>query len=236
MSYLFMGIGIVLALVLLLNWAANASPRSVISSGKWILISITLIVILALLATGRFGLIWFALPLLAPWIMRFLNFRRAIKTMGGPSPGGASTVRARFFEMSLNHETGEMDGRILEGRHSGAYLSQLSLSALVALYNDILPVDQKSADLLEAYLDRVHGPEWRNSQSQDDQNSGTRGASSAGGMSRAEAFAILGLEEGASEEEIRSAHKRMMKTAHPDAGGSDYLAAKLNQAKEVLLG
>ena len=59
---------------------------------------------------------------------------------------------------------------------------------------------------------------------------------SSGNMSRSEALAVLGLREGCTSDDIREAHRRMMKSAHPDAGGSDYLAAKVNEAKDVLLG
>lgn len=53
-------------------------------------------------------------------------------------------------------------------------------------------------------------------------------------MSRAEALSVLGLEEGASRDTILDAYRNLMKRVHPDRGGSDYLAAKLNQAKDVL--
>lgn len=56
------------------------------------------------------------------------------------------------------------------------------------------------------------------------------------GMTRAEALEVLGLNEGATEAEIRAAWLRLMRTAHPDGGGSDWLAARVNQAKDVLLG
>ena len=56
-----------------------------------------------------------------------------------------------------------------------------------------------------------------------------------GAMSRAEALKVLGLEEGASEEQIRAAHRRLILQIHPDKGGTSYLAAKINEAKDVLL-
>jgi len=58
----------------------------------------------------------------------------------------------------------------------------------------------------------------------------------SGAMSRAEAYAVLGLRPGASEVEICAAHKRLMRAVHPDGGGSDWVAARVNQARDVLLG
>ena len=55
-------------------------------------------------------------------------------------------------------------------------------------------------------------------------------------MSKQEAYQVLGLAPGATEEDIRAAHHRLMRTAHPDAGGSDWLAARINMARDVLLG
>lgn len=56
-----------------------------------------------------------------------------------------------------------------------------------------------------------------------------------GAMSSAEAYAVLGLKPGASADDVRAAHRRLMKDFHPDKGGSDYLAVKINQAKDLLL-
>lgn len=239
MTYVLLGIGLLLLVFVGVNWAANAPPRSILNSGKWIAGILAALVVLGLIATGRFGLIWMAAVFLLPWLSRIIDLRRMWKTMQGPSPGANSSVRSRFFDMTLDHETGAMDGRILEGPHEGRMLSELSLHELVALYDDVQMVDRKSADLLEAYIDRAHGADWRNTQT-GDEAPGSRDrqnrATASGGMSRSEALSVLGLAEGCTSDEIRDAHKRMMKLAHPDAGGSDYLAAKVNEAKDVLLG
>lgn len=66
--------------------------------------------------------------------------------------------------------------------------------------------------------------------------SGGRAPRASGKMSRAEALKVLGLGEGATEDDIRAAHRRLILQTHPDRGGSDYLAAKINEAKDVLLG
>lgn len=66
--------------------------------------------------------------------------------------------------------------------------------------------------------------------------SGTPPPRAPGGpMTRDEAYQVLGLAPGASETEIRAAHRRLMRGAHPDQGGSDWLAARINQARDVLL-
>ena len=59
---------------------------------------------------------------------------------------------------------------------------------------------------------------------------------SSGAMSRVEALDVLGLKPGASEDDIHAAHRRLMRMAHPDTGGSDWLASRINQARDVLLG
>ena len=61
-------------------------------------------------------------------------------------------------------------------------------------------------------------------------------AAAGSAMTREEAYAVLGLQPGASEAEIRAAYRRLMRLAHPDGGGSDWLAARINRARDVLLG
>ena len=139
--------------------------------------------------------------------------------------------RTNWVEMQLDHETGAMNGMVLKGPHAGdAARSDRSRGDSGALWRSGSGQDQESARLIEAYLDRRFGSEWR---SEPAENTASPRRET---MSRDEAFKILGLKEGATEEEIRNAHRRLMMQIHPDRGGSDYLAAKINQARDILLG
>jgi len=132
--------------------------------------------------------------------------------------------------MELDHDTGDMRGTILKGDLAGRRLDQLGKDKLVALYQTVAQDDPETARLLEAYLDRTFG-DWRPSAAEDEPRPGRATI----GMSRAEALKVLGLEEGASADDIRAAHRRLMLQNHPDKGGTDYIAAKINEAKDVLL-
>ena len=145
------------------------------------------------------------------------------------SPGQASQVRSNFLIVELDHDTGAMTGEIIAGRLAGTKLDQLELSTLVSLLGEF---DAESRDLLAAYLDRRH-PRWRED-AQGDAAAGS-GPARSGKMTKEEAYQILGLEPGASAEEIGRAHRGLMKKLHPDQGGSTYLAARVNEAKDVLL-
>ncbi|HXK54085.1 MAG TPA: molecular chaperone DnaJ [Hyphomicrobiales bacterium] len=155
--------------------------------------------------------------------------------MGGTrkSAGQASRVRARFLEMTLDHDSGEMNGSIREGAQAGADLADLDEDELKALAKEIAG-DPESTALLEAWLDRYH-PDWQDWADMTQRKTGG-GASGAGGaMSAEEAREILGVGAGADARQIRAAHRRLMKGLHPDQGGSTYLAAKLNEARDLLL-
>jgi len=203
------------------------------------------VLLIALAATGRLNWVFALLGALLPFLRRALSllvylpvfqrfyrqFRNA-QAAGGRSSGQQSNVETRFIRMTLDHDSGEMNGRVLEGQYAGADLASLSLEQLTELLTRYDREDEESSALLRAYLDRVHGDDWRQSGSADE-------AASAGGfsgeMSRREAYDILGLEEGASEQQIIEAHRRLMQKLHPDRGGSTFLAAKINQAKDLLL-
>jgi hypothetical protein len=156
-------------------------------------------------------------------------------TLGGrtqKSSGQMSRVRSAFLEMELDHDSGAMRGRILAGRYEGASLDTLDPPTLVGLLADI---DNDSRELLMAYLDR-RSPRWREDTQHDAATAGERsGAAPSGKMTEEEAYQILGVAPGASADEIGRAHRSLMKKLHPDQGGSTYLAARVNQAKDVLL-
>ncbi|HET7019187.1 MAG TPA: DnaJ domain-containing protein [Xanthobacteraceae bacterium] len=146
--------------------------------------------------------------------------------------GQMSRVRSAFVEMELDHDTGAMRGRVLAGRHEGAMLDALDVATLTGFLSEI---DEESRALLMAYLDRRE-PRWRE-HAQADAATSTHGRVWSGGgkMTEDEAYQILGLQPGASAEDIGRAHRALMKKLHPDQGGSTYLAARVNEAKEVLL-
>ncbi len=148
------------------------------------------------------------------------------------SPGQKSRVATALLSMELDHDLGGMDGEVLVGDLRGRKLSSLTQQEMISFHSICRTASDQSLPLYEAWLDRVQ-PEWRAAWG----GGGSAGATAGGGaMNRDEALAILGLAAGASEADIKNAHKRLMKDFHPDKGGSDYLAAKINAAKDVLLG
>jgi DnaJ domain len=149
---------------------------------------------------------------------------------GQKSSGQSSEVRTDTLEAELDHETGAMSGRVLKGLFEGRDLEDLLPQELALLWQDCRFTDPPSAQILEAYLDQVH-PSWR-----DDVARGEREMRGEDGrLSVEDAYEILGLREGASAEEVRRAHRDLMLKMHPDRGGSTYLAAQINEAKDVLL-
>jgi hypothetical protein len=146
------------------------------------------------------------------------------------SRGQISRVRSAFVEMELDHDTGGMQGRILAGRYEGATLDALDAATIAGFLPEI---DEESRSLLIAYLDRRE-PSWREN-AKGDPAAGNGRAAQSGKMTEEEAYQILGLQPGASAQDIGRAHRTLMKKLHPDQGGSTYLAARVNEAKDVLL-
>jgi hypothetical protein len=176
----------------------------------------------------------------AAWLLGWGGFpgMRALPGFGGagraPTPGAVSRVRSAMIEMELDHDTGDMDGTVLAGAFTGRRLAELDAGALARLHETCAGSDPEGVRLLEAYLDRRF-PRWRED-AERDQDPGPGRQAQAGAMTEQEAYEILGLQPGADAEAVRGAHRTLMKKLHPDQGGSTYLAARVNQAKETLLG
>lgn len=211
------------------------------------LVLIAGVAMVALLAvTGRLHFVFALLALLFPLLRRVLP-----ALLGGgasglgkgdatASSGNQSHVSSDILKMSLDHDSGTMSGEILKGPMAGRALANLSESEFIELLRYCREQDEDSARLLETYLDRRFGDSWR-ADDQADTDTGSAGdrgssASAGGRLTESEALDILGLEPGASREDIIQAHRRMMQKLHPDRGGSNYLAARINEAKECLLG
>jgi hypothetical protein len=147
------------------------------------------------------------------------------------STGLVSRVRSAFLEMELDHDSGAMRGRILAGKYEGVSLDALDPPTLIGLLGEI---DHDSGQLLMAYLDRRE-PRWRENTEGNAASRNGGSAASSGKMTEQEAYQILGLQSGATAQDIGRAHRFLMKKLHPDQGGSTYLAARVNEAKDVLL-
>ena len=146
------------------------------------------------------------------------------------SSGQSSQVRSQFLDMTLDHDSGALSGRIISGPHGGHLLDEFDLDQLTAMISGF---DAESVALLESYLDRRF-PAWRQ-HAQGNTAGGQRSAPPRGKMTDEEAYQILGLQPGAGRDEIGRAHRSLMKKLHPDQGGSTYLAARVNEAKDTLL-
>ncbi len=225
------------------------SPQVAAALRKYALWTLAGVLIL-LAATGRAHWLWALLGGALPFAQRLFMLWRAVNLFkffrsqagaggsgfGSPAAGGgagrASEINTRFLRMRLDHQSGDLTGEVLEGGYAGRRVEELSLEQLLELLAECR-ADEQSGAVLEAYLERAFGEEWRQRAGE----AGRAGASagSSGAMSREEAYQVLGLEPGASDEEIVAAHRRLMQRLHPDRGGSDFLAAKINRAKDLLL-
>ncbi|MCB1874924.1 MAG: DnaJ domain-containing protein [Chromatiales bacterium] len=234
MQYLFLiAVAALLVFVLVARWLASANPATVAQVMRGLGVLVLAAVVVFVVARGGANLLLLLAPVLLPVVLG-LRARNRLKSAAGPSPGSGSDVQTDYLRMHLDHDSGEMSGEVIAGRFKGSRLENLALEELLELWRECSQEDPQSATVLEAYMDRHHGEDWRNRAEGYGSNTGT--ASGSGPMTEDEALQILGLKPGASRDEIREAHRRLMQKLHPDRGGSDYLAVKINQAKERLIG
>lgn len=219
---------------------------------KWLVgLTAALLVIMVLIVMGRLPVQALAAPFLflltfllrnGHWLMRILPMLRpkyqsqsqSTSSRSGSTGPGVSSIKTRWLAMELTHSTGAMDGEVLTGRYAGNRLTTLSLEELLSLATECRQ-DADSIQLLEAYLDRMF-PDWQSHADADaDASEQSRPGSSDSVMTEALALEILGLGSEATREDISAAHRRLMQKMHPDRGGSDYLAQRINQARDFLL-
>jgi hypothetical protein len=223
------GVAILVGLLLLVYLFVNTDPAKLARALKWIALGAAGLLFLYLLLSERFAFIWLPLTLAWPYLRRMRSLFSGLR--GAASGGGQSSeVSTPYLRMQLDHDTGTMTGTVMAGRFAGMQLEELTRANLLDLLRECRTEDDDGARLVEAYLDRLH-PDWR-----DDFTGGQQAPPRAGSdMTVEEAYDILGLAPGADAAAIKAAHHRLMMQLHPDHGGTDYLATKINRARDVLL-
>lgn len=243
MLFLLGGVALLGGFLLLVYLFVNADPVRLAHNLKWTGIAVAAIAVIALLLfppARELAALLFPVALSMPLLSRF---RSLLDRFRAPRGGQSSTVATDFLRMTLDHDTGTMAGTVLRGRFNGLRIEEMGIGELLALLRECRAEDEEGARLLEAYLDRLH-PDWRDelggrggggpwSSGEDPRNGPARQA--GGDMTVDEAYAILGLSTGATPEQIKEAHHRLMIKLHPDHGGSDYLATQINRARDMLL-
>src|SRR5471030_867649 len=234
MAVLLLALALLAALAFGIGWFLRANPSMLAKGLRRVLIVTG--------ALGLGGVLLFSvrfLPELVPELLGLIGvavigfltrwLRQHLSGGGFSTPDGKrrTEVRTAFLRAWIDHGTGDVGGAVMAGRFAGRTLDSLSDAELIDLHGESA-ADGDSARVLESYLDRRLGPNWQTAQSPPPR--------SRSDMSRDEALSVLGLAEGATADEIRAAHRRLIQRVHPDVGGSADLAARINRAKDILLG
>lgn len=216
-----------------MRWSSRVGPTRTAEILRWIALGGLGLLLLMAFTRGGAALVAPFLALLLPIALRHWRKLLPLLTRGAGGPAGnvnsASSVQTQFLHMSLDHNSGDMQGQIVMGQFQGRHLSDLTLQELLSFWQECQQ-DPQSVAVLETYLDRTH-ENWRETPFQENHTPGAAAPKS----STQEAYEILGLQPGASKADIKAAHRRLIQRLHPDHGGSSYLAARINWAKDVLL-
>jgi hypothetical protein len=232
MSWFFLvALGLV-GLLWLVFALRNMDRRLVMRGVRWIVGGGAALLAVAALLFRRIDIAMILGAVAASVLLRGRLGQFSFDSIGG-GKGNVSKARSRYLAMELDHDTGELGGRVVDGQFAGWDLMDLGESETGALISEI-GHDAESVNLLESWLD-TNRAGWREYFAEQDGG----GASAPNGGSNdpvTEAYAVLGLKPGASTDEIKAAHRELMKGVHPDHGGSEFLAAKINEARDLLLG
>lgn len=189
-----------------------------------------IIISLLAVATGRMHWLGGALALLigaakfgATALFRFWPLLRAT--------GRDAVFRTAHLEVRFLVKTSQLEGRVIKGLYEGELLHAMSTQQLQELAQAYQEQDKKSYYLVQVFLQRA-GAAGAQQQYENRDKSGGGFPSSP---TREEALLILGLSGNPDKGEIVAAHRKLIQKLHPDRGGNDYLAARINQAKDVLL-
>jgi hypothetical protein len=235
--YFLFGVLLLVLTLIAARGFVHARPAQLAQGVRAFVAAFSALASTGLLFSGRLGLALITIGATVVALRAMSRARGTVGGFGGQGAGGQSSeVETDTLRMQLDHRTGELEGEVRRGRFAGRSLDSLGLSELLDLLADCRREDPRSVALLETYLDR-RAPDWR---SQGAAGAGPGGEQTAApgaqpAMDEATAWRILGLAPGASVADIKAAHRRLMTKLHPDHGGSSYLAAQLNQAKDYLL-
>jgi DnaJ-domain-containing protein 1 len=251
MPYVILGIALLIGFMLLARAFVTADVHTLARTLKISGLALGGAFVVYLAATRQIEWLFSAAAVALPFLVRWRRMSQppqGWRWTGGSgtaqrSAGQSSTVETRFIRMSLDHDSSTIDGLVIDGGFAGRKLSELQLPDLLALLRECRLADEQSANVLEAYLDRAH-KDWREAgdgstdgaAGQQRSRTWGRGPAGSSALTPEDAYKVLGLQPGATREEIKEAHRRLMRANHPDMGGSDYLASRINEAKDLLLG
>jgi hypothetical protein len=231
---LIIALALLVAFALGVAWFLRANPSTLARLARPILVVLGalgiggLLILAVVFLPGLLPELFGLAGIVATALIARAARRRPAPGFGAPGAGQRTEARTAFLEAWIDHATGDVGGSVLQGRFVGRTLDGLADAELLELHGECAR-DADSLRVLEAYLDRRLGAAWRRAEGPPPRNPRVD-------MSRQEALSVLGLAEGASPNEIRAAHRRLIQRVHPDVGGSADLAARINRAKDVLLG
>jgi hypothetical protein len=264
MSWVLIGIAVFVGVGFLIRWISEAEPKDVRKIGVFVIVILIGLLAAWLLLTGKIAAMVAAIAAGLPFLARLMRFgflwplfrrifaasqKRAQPGSFGTrtsAPGASSEIRTELLHMLLDLESGQMQGRVLAGTYAGADLDGLGLDDLQLLYVECCSATDQSQAVLEAYFERrpdcAGWQSWRygnenadGAQQGEGDEKGKSRSSSASDMTVDEARKILGVGQNATRDAINQAYKKQIKAVHPDHGGSDYLASKINAARSLLL-
>lgn len=243
MPYLLAGFLLLWLALFALRSFLRANPAALMQSLGFGFGIVALALALLLILRGRLDLS-IGLGIVGIWLIA--TSRRKGTKNAPPAANGAaadpgprarlSRMRSAVIEMELDHQTGVITGTILAGPDEGKSLDRLNRLQCETLHRLCLRDDPDGARLLESYLDRRF-PGWRVAAEDEPDTWGSRPAVAPrlGAMTEDEAYEVLGLRKGASRDDVMRSHRSLIKKLHPDQGGSTDLAARVNEAKDVLM-